>query len=116
MNKNLIYFLFIVNLLIICGFWWNYSGALLSIGGPSIFIALGRLTGLLAVYFILIQFLLMGRSSWLEGTFGLDKLSRIHRLNGYLSLIFILTHPLFISIGYMYLTNRSFIEQEIAFL
>jgi predicted ferric reductase len=67
------------------------------------FTVLGRLCGLLAVYFVLLQFLMMGRTRWIEGIFGLDKITRIHRLNGYLSITFIILHPIFIVIGYSFL-------------
>ncbi len=111
MKKIFAYGLFIVNLAIIFGFWWQYSGAFFDEGTAGIFIALGRVFALLAVYFVLMQFVFIGRSVWLEQTFGLDKLTRIHHLNGILSIFFIVLHPLFITIGYASANKSSFISQ-----
>ncbi|HET7630263.1 MAG TPA: ferric reductase-like transmembrane domain-containing protein, partial [Candidatus Saccharimonadales bacterium] len=75
--------------------------------------AVGMLFGLLAVYFALTQFLLMGRLPWLEGAFGLDRLAGYHRLNGYLAISFILIHPLFITWSYSVAAQVGPVEQYI---
>lgn len=116
MRKITIYFLFLLNLLVIVGFWSSNSGVLLGQGFGNLFLSLGRLFGLLAVYFILLQFLLMGRSIWMERTFGLDNLSRVHHLNGYFSILFILFHPIFLTVGYSILTKQNLIEQFMIFI
>ncbi|HEX6976776.1 MAG TPA: ferredoxin reductase family protein [Patescibacteria group bacterium] len=103
--KKLIYAFLALNLFIVLFFWWKNSG------GGSVYLALGRLSGLLAVLSILFQFLLMGRAAWLEKTFGLDKLSKYHHLNGYLSSVFILLHPILITIGYAQITKVNFTSQ-----
>ncbi|MFA6106795.1 MAG: ferric reductase-like transmembrane domain-containing protein [Patescibacteria group bacterium] len=79
-------------------------------------IALGRLFGLLATYFILSQLILIGRVGWAEKVFGLDKLSRVHHLNGFLALFFILLHPVFLGFGYGALTGNSYFRQIFIFL
>lgn len=63
-------------------------------------IGLGRLFGLLAAFGVLLQFFLIGRTPWLEGVFGLDKLSQIHHISGLVSFWLILLHPLFLVYGY----------------
>lgn len=98
------------NIFIIAGFWWMGSSVLFTDVSGGL-LALGRLTGLLAVYFVLLQFMLMGRAVWVERTFGLDKLARIHRLNGYLSILFILIHPLLIIFSYSMSGKLNFLEQ-----
>lgn len=102
------YVLFFVNLFVIVFFWWKSSSLLL---GSNPLIAFGRLAGLLAVFFVLMQFMLIGRAAWIERSFGLDKLSRVHRLNGYLSLSFILLHPLLITMGYARVAGLSPFQQ-----
>jgi predicted ferric reductase len=62
--------------------------------------SIGRLFGLMAVLGVLLQFTLMGRGRWLEETFGLDKLSRIHHTNGNITIFSIVLHPIFITTGY----------------
>ena len=115
MKKNIIYFSALVSFLIPLFFWWNSSGQLFTEGFPSILLALGRLYGLLAVYFVLWQFLLAGRMPLLETTFGLDALSRIHQKNGKIAIIFILLHPMFIVISYSMMGKISLWSQIVEF-
>jgi predicted ferric reductase len=100
-NKKLVFhFIFLITLGFVLGFWWKGSGPLLTLSMGSALISLGRLWGLLAAYFVLLQLVLIGRPRWLEPVFGLDRLSYIHHLNGTFLLFFILAHPLFLSLGY----------------
>ena len=89
-----------LNLAIILFYWWQGSGSLVFADITGSLIAFGRLSGLLAVYTVLLQFVFMGRTPWVERTFGLDKLARIHHTNGKLTLFFILLHPLLLTAGY----------------
>ncbi|MFA6393403.1 MAG: ferredoxin reductase family protein [Patescibacteria group bacterium] len=105
-NLAVIFFLWGKNAAIF-GSWNNFS---------QILIAFGRLSGLLAAFFILTQLILIGRVGWAEKVFGLDKLSRVHHLNGFFALAFILLHPVFLGFGYGSLTGNSYIEQMLVFL
>lgn len=108
------YMSFIATLTPIIGAWW--MGSFMFFNSLSgVLYAFGKLMGLLAVYFILLQFILMGRAIWLEKTFGLDKLARLHKLNGYLSILFILVHPIFLIFSYGMDAKKSFIEQFLDF-
>lgn len=69
-------------------------------GAPELLDAFGMLFGLLATFFALTQFMLMGRIAWIEQEFGLDRLASFHRLNGYLTITFILLHPIFITVSF----------------
>ena len=65
MRKIAIYVFFAVNVFIICGFWWRNADFF---SGPaSVIISLGSLAGLLAVFFVLLQFLLLGRAGEYDG-------------------------------------------------
>lgn len=81
------------------------------LGAGSTYLALGRLFGLLAVFSVLTQLSLIGRSPWMEKIFGLDKLSRVHKLNGIISIAFILLHPIFITFGISLSANTGFFNQ-----
>ncbi|MEN9328542.1 MAG: hypothetical protein RI947_1350 [Candidatus Parcubacteria bacterium] len=117
MKKITLYIFGFILLLPVFFFWWSNSGATLLNGGfGGSTIALARLCGLLAVYCILMQFMLMGRTAWIESLFGLDKLARIHRLNGFLALVFIVLHPILITIGYASLTGRDLLGQFLLLL
>lgn len=68
----------------------------------------GLLCGLLATFFALTQFMLMGRIAWIERWFGLDHLASYHRLNGYLAISFIVVHPIFITASHSLESSRNF--------
>jgi predicted ferric reductase len=114
--RFLLFFLFSLNLFVIVGFWFLGSGALIGAGMSDNFLAFGRLYGLLAVFFALCQFILMGRTVWIERAFGLDRLSRVHRINGYFTFVFILLHVICILIAYSLRSGYSLIDQFIRFV
>jgi predicted ferric reductase len=74
-------------------------------------VALGQISGLLAVYFVLLQVVFVGRNPWIEQTFGLDRLTRIHHWNAFLTIFFILLHPTFITIGYAWINETGISAQ-----
>lgn len=90
-----------LNIATVLAIWEQSSLGFIFDGGlGGILTALGRLFGLLAAFFALTQFLLMGRLRWLERPFGLSKLAVYHRQNGQRAFIFIILHPIFITLGY----------------
>lgn len=115
-KKLALYALWAINLLVIVSFWWPGAAPLLSTTTANTALALGRLAGLLAVYSICLQVMLTGRARWLEPVFGLDKLTRLHALNGYLALFFIVTHPLLIIASYSLTSGQSFFAQYFEFI
>jgi len=116
MKKLLIFGIYIINLAVIIYFWILGSGSLIGSGSTGTMMALGRLTGLLAVYFILWQLILIGRVRLLEKSFGFDRLTNIHHLNGLLSWFFIFSHPLLIILAYKLGNDVSFFKQTINFI
>lgn len=100
MHKKLWYFLLAVHVGIMIGFWLYTSGSFLTEGWSYALIALGRITGLLAAYFVLLQFFFVGRTPWLERVFGLDSLIRMHRRSGQWGILLLLVHPAFLAWGY----------------
>lgn len=101
LKKLLIYLLFVLNLGVVFYFWGSQSGALLFDGNTyDLLLSLGRICALLAVFFILLQLILIGRVAWVERLFGLDHLSRVHHWNGHLSFVFLIAHPILITYAY----------------
>lgn len=114
MLKKLSISLFFVNLILILVFWWLGSSKILFGGG--MFIALGRLAGLLAEFLILVELVLISRIPFVEKSFGFDKLNKIHRGIGYGLLIGVISHPLFLTIGYASQSHISLFQQFVSFL
>ncbi len=109
--------LFLANIIVVTAFWWNFSGELMLTGETnSQFLAISRLAGLLATQLALAQLILIGRIKWIESVFGLDKLSRIHKWNGYLVLSLIILHIVLVTKAYSVFNGASYITQYISFL
>lgn len=112
MNKKIwFYTLFTVHLVVTTYFWLQTSGSHITQSSTDAYLAIGRLSGLLLVDFILLQVMLMGRARWLESVFGLDKLAKVHRFVGKWISIFLLAHPIFLVLGYQKLTGVNFLQQ-----
>ncbi|MFI7587214.1 ferric reductase-like transmembrane domain-containing protein [Spongisporangium articulatum] len=62
--------------------------------------SLGRLTGLVSAYLLLVQVLLMARIPMVERAYGQDVLARRHRLIGFTSLNLLVVHVVLITVGY----------------
>ncbi len=107
----------IINFYIILYFWFTNSGYLIY-GAKSgdIFIALGRLAGLLSEFLILIQLLLISRFTFIEKQYGFDKLISIHKKIGFFLGVFLISHPLLLTIGYAQSKNIGLIDQFINFI
>ena len=110
------YTLLLLHFSVIIAIWVITSAPLLSQGGPSILLALGRLFGLLAAGCALLQFMLMGRSPWLEAAFGLENLAKLHRLNGYATITLIVIHPILLTFGYAGLSGTGLLAQYVQFI
>jgi len=69
--------------------------------------ALGRVTGLLGTYLVLVQVVLMARLPWLERFVGGDRLATWHRKNGAYAISLLVAHAVFIIIGYAFADRVS---------
>jgi predicted ferric reductase/uncharacterized protein with FMN-binding domain len=91
---------------------WLYDGGVTGIHDVAgVLTSIGRITGLLGAYFLLIQILLLARIRPIERLVGFDRLTVWHRLNGILCFYLILAHIVFITLGYG-LTDRLSIIDE----
>lgn len=85
--------LWAANLILIIGVWASLSWRGATAGTvPMMLMSFSRLAALLAAYCLVVQFWLIGRSAWLEQDFGLDRLTRIHRWNGFATVSFVIIH------------------------
>jgi predicted ferric reductase len=91
----LIYAVFILNAVVILGFWWFSSGFEIARNASDAFNGIGRVTGLLGTYLVLWQLLFMARLPWLEHAFGLERMAVLHKWNGYLAIGLLIGHAVF---------------------
>lgn len=114
-SPGLIYFTYAVNLFIITWFWWRGShveaGTL-----HGWLIILGRYTGLISAYAALWQLLLIGRMPVIKQALGMEQELKLHRLNGYAAIYFLLAHIAFSTIGYALSVHVDVIHQFVDFI
>lgn len=117
MRKILVYGFLGANLACVLYLWFSNSGGLFASGTAGSFeLALGRLSGLLLVKLVLMQFLIMSRAPFLEQVFGLDRLSRWHHFIGKYLILFLVAHPIFLALAYSKLNEVNFWTQYMNFL
>jgi predicted ferric reductase len=110
------YFVLVANALVILGFWWFSSGFEIMHSASDFFNGVGRVTGLLGTYLALWQLLLMARLPWLEHSFGLERMTVLHRWNGYLVLGLLMGHGVFQTLGYLLGDGKSVAGQLADFI
>lgn len=115
MRKALPIALYGATLAVVIALWTASSGSLLGAGGAAALLAIARLAGLLAGYALLTQILLIGRAVWVEGAFGLDRLSRVHHWNGFALLALTLIHLLLTNAAHAALNGIAVFKQVLFF-
>ena len=90
----------VANGVVIVAMWLRHGGLdqFSTIGGTLT--GLGQVTALLGTYLALIQLVLMSRSPWLDGVFGMDRLAAAHRWLGFACVWLLLGHGVFTTVGY----------------
>lgn len=116
MKKGHIYFIFFIIMVLTGYIWLSSSGSLLYTAGGDIYLALGRLVGLLLAISILFQFVVIGRVHWIEKIFGLDTLSRWHHWVGFSTVVFLVIHPVFIACAYGWGSSDSVFHKVVSLL
>lgn len=92
--------------------WWHDTGSLTATAADQ-FTAIGRLSGLLGAYLILVQLLLMSRVAWLDRAIGAQELTSWHRDMGAVTVVLLVTHTVFITLGYQ---KHGFLGQSWTFI
>ena len=108
--------IFFANILIIVGLWVKGGNVATVHTEGGLFASLGRITGLLAAYFLLVQVLLLARMPFLQALTGFDRLTLWHRWNGRFTLLLILGHVTCITMGYALLDRLSVIGETVSLL
>lgn len=109
---RLIQIVFFANVLIMVGLWASGGNVTGVHTEAALFTSLGRITGLLAAYFLLIQVLLLARLPFLKALASFDRLAVWHRWNGRFTVLLTLAHVGLIIAGYA-LADRLSVGGEI---
>lgn len=113
---RLIKLIFAGNLVLIVGFWLQGGGVTGVHDLATLLTSIGRITGLLGAYALLIQLLLLARLPFLAWIASFDRLTAWHKINGKLTLYLILAHIGFITLGYARVGHLSILSQFSLFL
>ncbi len=97
-------------------FWYDTSSTMFEEDLSSILIALGRAAGFFAAWLLIVQLILISREHRIESSFGLDRLTLAHHLNGLLIPLFIGAHVFALTYGYALRKDRTYFEQAMVFL
>lgn len=84
--------LWLAQIILIKVVWLFSSGNLIGTGYVPTLISFARLSGLLAAFTVLTQVVLVSRVTFIEKDFGLDRMTRMHRWNGFAALLLVLMH------------------------
>jgi predicted ferric reductase len=103
--------LWLVNAAAVAGLWLA-SGPADIHDSASLLVGLGRVSGLLGAYLVLVELLLLARIPLLERVVGHDRLTTWHRVNGRVCLGLLLAHAGLITAGYT-LGDRISLQAEI---
>lgn len=96
----ILWVLFLGNAAVITALWVQGGGISAVHNLATLFMSIGRITGLLGGYLILVQVLLLARLPFLNRLMGFDRLAIWHRRNGKIALYLILAHVVAITAGY----------------
>jgi predicted ferric reductase len=114
-TRLLILGLLLAGLVAVVWLWWRDTPSLNSTLGDQ-FTAVGRLTGLLGSYLVLVQLLLMSRLRTLDRAIGMQDLTAWHRDGGAFTVILLLAHTVFITLGYQEQAHTGFLHQSWVFI
>ncbi len=106
LRRSLLLGFLVANLLAVIFGWWQISGQ--HTHSPALwYIAIGRLSGLVASITVLIEILTMSRTPIVENNFDMEELTWFHKINGYLMIGSLTAHILFLLAGYALLDKIS---------
>ena len=97
--------------LLIAGMWVRHGG-LHELGTTAgIFTAAGEICALYGTYLVLIQFILMSRSPWLDQVFGQDRITAAHRWVGFAAVWLLVFHGILTTVGYAMGINANIVDE-----
>jgi len=90
----------VANAFVILALWLRHGGLGTMHNPGGSYTAVGQLTGLYGTFAVLVEVLLMSRIGWLERDVGFDRMALWHRWTGFATLVLLVAHAVFITMGY----------------
>ena len=78
------------NAIVVVSLWWRSGGVQDVDDTASLLVGIGRISGLLGAYLVLVELVLLARLPALERLAGFERLTRLHRLNGFAAISLLL--------------------------
>jgi predicted ferric reductase len=85
---------------VVVALWWGGGGVQDVHDTGSLLVGVGRVSGLLGAYLVLVELLLLARLPLLERVVGFERLSGWHRRNGRACITLLLAHAALVTAGY----------------
>ncbi|MBF0544400.1 MAG: ferric reductase-like transmembrane domain-containing protein [Candidatus Riflebacteria bacterium] len=111
MNKKKIWLVIIFSFFVPVFFWKMNHNSLTSLDSGALSLAFGRLAGLSAAVLLFWQIVFISRAKFIEGKFGLDRLTKYHHSIGFVILFFLILHVTLITFGLSRDTDSTLMEQ-----
>ena len=92
--------LFLANAGVVVALWLGGGGIQDIHDSASLLVGLGRISGLLGAYLVLVELLLLARLPLLERLLGFERLTRWHAWNGRVCLTLLVSHAVLVTWGY----------------
>ncbi|GAA4148893.1 ferredoxin reductase family protein [Actinomadura keratinilytica] len=115
-NRLLVILLFWALLATSAGLWVFATPAVTLTTPAEIITGVGRITGLVGGYLLMVQVLMMSRVSWLETWVGGHDLTRWHRRLGAWTLVLVLAHVGYTVVGYALTDQVAIAEQTVTLI
>jgi predicted ferric reductase len=108
--------LLVANMIVLVAMWLRHGGldTISGPGGPMI--AVGQISGLLAMLAVLVELALLARIPWLERRLGFDRLAVLHRWTGFAVVDLVVVHTVTTTIGYAQSSKQSIPAQVLDFI
>jgi len=92
--------LFLANAGVVVALWLGGGGLQDIRDSASFLVGLGRISGLVGAYLVLVELLLLARLPLLERLLGFERLTRWHAWNGRVCLTLLVSHAVLVTWGY----------------
>jgi predicted ferric reductase len=89
-----------VNVAVITAMWWRHNGTQAFRDGTGRLLAAGQLLALYGTFLVLVQLVMVARTPWLEQRYGMDNLTRWHRVAGAAMVFALVGHTVFTVLGF----------------